>query len=90
VATAEKARTPATALVDLFFRSLHGFGAEDEQLAPALALIPDVARWSAPERRALAQLIRARGGPERPTNVRRAQRHSRLRETLLRLGGPEP
>ena len=36
------------------------------QLAPVIALIPDLARWPAAERHRLAAAMRAKGGPARP------------------------
>jgi len=57
-----------------------------ERLAPILALIPDLARWPLRERRALADIVRAKGGLREAEYLRRMQAHSRLRESLLKLG----
>lgn len=60
------------------------------RLAPFLALVPDLERWPARERRALVAIARAKGGPTEAGYLRRLQGHRRLRASLLRLGGPEP
>lgn len=61
-----------------------------ERLAPILALIPDLAKWSARERRALVDVVRAKGGPREAEYLRRMRVHPGLRDSLLKLGGPEP
>jgi hypothetical protein len=58
-----------------------------ERLAPFLALIPDLPRWSARERQALVDLVRAKGGTREIEYVQRLQAHRRLRTRLLELGG---
>ena len=57
-----------------------------ERLAPVLALIPDLERWSPAERRALVRLARAKGGPREADYLRRMRAHPRLRASLLALG----
>ncbi|MGH7322668.1 MAG: hypothetical protein ACRELA_24025 [Candidatus Rokuibacteriota bacterium] len=59
------------------------------RLAPVLALIPDLPRWRPRERRALVEVIRAKGGPREADYLRRLQAHPRLRASLLRLGTSE-
>jgi predicted transcriptional regulator len=44
-----------------------------------------VGRWSAAERRALVEVIRAKGGPSESEFARRFDRHRRLREAIRRL-----
>lgn len=61
-----------------------------ERLAPVLAGIPDLTDWSLRERRALVDIIRAKGGPREADYIRRMQEHRRLRHSLLRLGAPVP
>lgn len=61
-----------------------------ERLAPVLAGIPDLTDWSLRERRALVDIIRAKGGPREADYIRRMQAHRRLRHSLLRLGAPGP
>ena len=43
------------------------------------------ARWSAGEKRALAEVVRAKGGRRESDFVLRFDRHRRLREALRRL-----
>lgn len=56
-----------------------------ERLAPILALIPDLARWSPAEKRALTRIIRAKGGPRESSFVRLLQAHARLGRALCDL-----
>jgi hypothetical protein len=56
-------------------------------LAPAIALIPDLARWPTADRRRLLAAMRAKGGASEADYVRQLDRVTRLRrsfETLLR------
>ncbi len=62
----------------------------DERLAwtrwaPLVLILPGVATWSAAERRALANVVRAKGGRRESDFVRLFDRHARLRRSLLRL-----
>jgi len=57
-------------------------------LALVLALIPDLARWSVAEQRALVQLIRAKAGADELAYLHRLQRHKRLRRAIIKLGTP--
>ena len=57
-----------------------------ERLAPVLAAIPDLERWSGAERRALVGLARAKGGPREADYLRRMRADCRLRASLLALG----
>jgi hypothetical protein len=59
-----------------------------ERLAPVLGAISDLPDWSVRERRALVDVIRAKGGPREADYLRRMQAHVRLRDSLLRLGAP--
>ncbi|MBM3746150.1 MAG: hypothetical protein FJW34_10155 [Acidobacteria bacterium] len=54
--------------------------------APVLALIPDLARWSEAEKRAVAAILRAKGGAEESRYLRLMQAQPRLRRAVLRLG----
>lgn len=54
-------------------------------LAPVLAQIPDLAQWSAPDRRALVQVIRARGAGSERRFAELTARHLRLRRALARI-----
>ncbi|HYL80275.1 MAG TPA: hypothetical protein VEU07_05650, partial [Candidatus Acidoferrum sp.] len=49
-------------------------------LAPALALIPNLGRWSDDEKTALARIIRAKASPDESRYVHLLQRHPRLRQ----------
>ncbi len=55
--------------------------------APLVCLLPEVARWGAPDRRALVEVIRAKGGRRESDFVRRFDAHARLRAALIRLAG---
>jgi hypothetical protein len=56
-----------------------------ERWSPLVLVLPGVSRWSARERRALAEVVRAKGGVRESEFVRRFDRHRRLREALRRL-----
>ncbi|HEX9800803.1 MAG TPA: hypothetical protein VGC00_11615 [Thermoanaerobaculia bacterium] len=57
--------------------------------SPLVALVPDVERWSAAERRAAVRVVRAKGGRRESEYVRRFDAHPQLRRALLRLATPE-
>ena len=57
-----------------------------DDLALVLALIPDLARWTEDEKRAAARIIRARAGADETRYVRLLQRHSRLRDEVIKIG----
>ena len=57
------------------------------QLAPVIALIPDLARWPAADRRRLAAAMRAKGGASEARYVRRLDGIPRLRRSLEMLVG---
>jgi hypothetical protein len=48
-------------------------------------LLPGLARWSAGERRTLAGVIRAKGGPREDAFVRAFDAHPRVGAALARL-----
>ncbi len=54
--------------------------------AEVLALVPDLARWTNAEKRAVARIIRAKVSPDETDYLRLLQRHRRLREAILSLG----
>lgn len=57
--------------------------------ALVLDLIPGLERWTRAERRAVAEIIRAKAGRSESRYLRLSQRHARLRAALIRLGsGP--
>jgi hypothetical protein len=57
-----------------------------ENWSLVLVLIPDLAGWTSDEKRRIAEIIRAKAARNEMRYLRLAQRHSRLREGLLRLG----
>jgi hypothetical protein len=57
-----------------------------QRMAPILAAIPDLPDWPLRERRALVDIIRAKGGPREADYLSRLRAHGRLRNSLLRLG----
>jgi hypothetical protein len=57
------------------------------QLAPVIALIPDLARWPAADRRRLAAAMRAKGGASEARYVRQLDGIPRLRRSLEMLAG---
>jgi hypothetical protein len=64
---------------------------EDERralsnLSLVLALIPDLARWTREEKRALVHLIRAKAGRDELRYLRLLRRHARLRRAIIALG----
>ena len=60
-----------------------------ENLALVLALIPDLARWSDDEKRAIARIARAKGSADESRYVRLLQKHGKLRDAIIRLGSQE-
>jgi hypothetical protein len=56
-----------------------------ERWAPLVDALPGVDRWSPAEKRALAGVIRAKGGRSEAEFVARFDRHAKLRKALLRL-----
>ncbi len=59
-------------------------------LAPLLALIPDLARWSPEEKRLLTRIVRAKAGADELDYLRLLQRHARLRRAIIDLGTSAP
>jgi hypothetical protein len=57
-----------------------------ESLALVVDLIEDLGRWSAEEKAAVVEVMRAKSAREEAGYLRRMQRHSRLRKAILRLG----
>jgi hypothetical protein len=57
-----------------------------ENWALALALIPDLARWSPEEKRNIIKIIRAKSAHSEMSYLRQTQKHARLRAELIRLG----
>jgi hypothetical protein len=61
-----------------------------EWWSPVVMVLPGVAKWSAAERRALAQVIRLKGGRRESDFVRAFDAHAKLRRTIVRLAAEEP
>jgi len=61
-----------------------------DRWAPLVLALPDVQRWTPAERRALRDVVRAKGGPRESEFVRLFDRHKKLRAALLTLSRTEP
>ncbi|MDX6696441.1 MAG: hypothetical protein QOF02_4044 [Blastocatellia bacterium] len=59
------------------------------ELALVLDLIPDLARWSSEEKRAVVRIVRAKAGAEELLYARLLQKHSRLRARIIEIGSTE-
>ena len=70
-------------------RSLTGIPAGErlawERWGPIVLMLAGVERWPAADRRALAAVVRAKGGRRESDYLRRFDAHTRLRRALLRL-----
>ena len=71
-------------------RSLGGWTAGERlwlrRWAPLIEAVPRIGRWGASERRALAALVRAKGGPRESDYVRLFDAHRHWPEAVLALG----
>ena len=72
-------------------RSLRGFSPGErhawERWSPLILLLPGVKRWGREARRALVQVVRAKGGRRESDFVARFDRHRLLRRAVHRLAG---
>jgi hypothetical protein len=57
-----------------------------EDLAPVLALVPVLGRWTRDEKDGLVRIIQAKAAPTEFEFVRRMQKHRKLRDAIVRLG----
>ena len=57
--------------------------------SPLVRILPRLERWSAGSRRALAEIIRAKGGPCEADFVARFDRHRTLRRAILELAATD-
>lgn len=57
-----------------------------ENLALVLALIPELASWTKEEKQAVVHLIRAKASAQESLYLRLQQKHTRLREAIIKLG----
>ncbi len=55
-------------------------------LGMVMALIPDLDQWSISEKLAATQIIRAKAGSDESQYLKLMQRHSRLRQEMIRIG----
>ncbi|MHC4940312.1 MAG: hypothetical protein ACYTHK_15310 [Planctomycetota bacterium] len=58
-----------------------------ERWAPLVDAMPDVESWSKTDKKALAKVIRAKGGRSEANYVALFDKHSKLRKALLQLAG---
>ena len=61
-----------------------------EEIAPVLALVPGLGRWTAAEKRDLVQIVRAKAGSAESGYLRLLRRHRRFRDAVVRLGSRSP
>jgi hypothetical protein len=70
-------------------RSFRGFTAGEklawERWSPLIMSLPGVKEWSAADKRALVQVVRAKGGERESRFVELFDRHRRLRAAILKL-----
>ncbi len=59
-------------------------------MAPILVLIPEIARWTRAEKRALVRIIRAKGGRSEAAYVGLLRGHARLARSLHALADSAP
>jgi hypothetical protein len=75
------------ARVLLGLRSLDGWDRNQrlmlQRWAPLVGVLPGVSGWSAAERTALAEVVRAKGGRRESDYVRRFDQHARLRRAVV-------
>jgi hypothetical protein len=93
-------RERAEAVLILEARDLLGLGSlsgwsEGERLAfrrwaPLVTILPNLARWSAAEKRALAAVVRAKGGRRESDFVRLFDAHRKLRRAVAALAKSSP
>ena len=92
-------REKAEAVLTLEARDLLGLRAlsawsmgerlEFRRWAPLVTILPGVARWTGPQKRALAAVIRAKGGRHESDFVRLFDAHRPLRRAIARLAAPD-
>jgi len=58
--------------------------------ALVLAMVPDLPRWTTEEKRSLVRILRAKVGPEESRFLRLIQKHTKLRDAVVRLGSQPP
>lgn len=78
----EVARALKINLKNLSYRERRAF----DDLALVLALIPGLSQWTSAEKRNVAEIIRAKTGPDESSYARLLQGHARLRAAIISLG----
>jgi hypothetical protein len=61
-----------------------------ENLAPVLALVSNLGRWTAEEKAAVVRVVRSKAASTEFAYVRRLREHRRLRDAIVRLGSRVP
>lgn len=88
-AAVETLRKGAAKRLGLTSRKLASWSPNERQAledwAPLIAVLPGVEGWSRADRRALAEVVRARGGPTEADYLRRLDAHAPLEAALVRL-----
>jgi hypothetical protein len=73
----------------LGLRSQRGFSSGErlawERWSPLVLILPGLSRWTTQEKRALVDVVRAKGGRREAEFVSRFDRHARLRRAVLQL-----
>jgi GGDEF domain-containing protein len=73
--------------LDIRIESLNEFTRRAfDNLAPVLALIPDLARWTGEEKSGLIEIIRAKMSRHETRYARLLQKHKQLRDAIIKLG----
>jgi hypothetical protein len=57
-----------------------------QNLSLLLAMIPEIEKWSASEKELATRIIRAKGGADEAVYLKLMQKHTKLRDALVRLG----
>jgi hypothetical protein len=77
----------------LGLRSLRGFTPGErlawERWSPLVVALEDAGKWSRAQKRALVEIVRAKGGQRESRFVRLFDRHHRLQRALVRLSEDE-
>ncbi len=61
-----------------------------KDFAFVLSLVPDLANWSASQKQALIEIIRAKVSSSESDYLRRLQQHQGLKEAFVKLGSSPP
>ena len=86
---AETVRKAAARRLGLPLRRLESWSASEQRAfvdwGPLIVILPGIEGWSPAERRALASVVRARGGPTESDYLRRLDAHAALEASLTEL-----